>query len=328
MLPPVDSNCGSVRADGGVFHIPLHRISIVFTALLWIPATIAAAAAQTLRNAMQRSLTDVLGTVGATQVRFLYGFPFALIFLALVTTVTGEAVPLPGGRFLAFVTGGAVAQIVATALMLAAMRREGFAVTIAYTKSEPVQVALFGLIVLGDRLTLLGAAAVIVATLGVILMSVKPGSRLTSLARGGPALAGIASGAYFALAAIGFRGAILALPEGSFLVRATTTLAFGLGIQTLVLVLYLALFDKAALVGSFRAWRPSLFAGFMGALASQFWFIGFSLTSAANVRTLALVEVFFAQIAARRLFAQTASRREIAGMVLVCAGVAMLFVAQ
>ena len=53
--------------------------------LLWIPATLAAAAAQTARNATQRRLTETIGTVGATQVRFLYGFPFALAFLALVS---------------------------------------------------------------------------------------------------------------------------------------------------------------------------------------------------------------------------------------------------
>ncbi len=44
-----------------------------------------------------------------------------------------------------------------------------------------------------------------------------------------------------------------------------------------------------------RHWRPSLFAGFMGATASQFWFLAFALATAASVRTLALVEVLFAQ---------------------------------
>ncbi|MGA2943999.1 MAG: EamA/RhaT family transporter, partial [Xanthobacteraceae bacterium] len=46
---------------------------------LWIVFTVAAAFFQTLRNAMQRELTVTLGTVGATHVRFLFGFPFALL---------------------------------------------------------------------------------------------------------------------------------------------------------------------------------------------------------------------------------------------------------
>ena len=44
--------------------------------MLWAVFTLIAAAAQTARNAMQRELTATLGTVGATHVRFLFGFPF------------------------------------------------------------------------------------------------------------------------------------------------------------------------------------------------------------------------------------------------------------
>jgi drug/metabolite transporter (DMT)-like permease len=122
---------------------------------------------------------------------------------------------------------------------------------------------------------------------------------------------------------IGYRGAILALDSGSFVMRATTALVFGLALQTLVLTAWMLLFDRRALAGSIHEWRSSLFAGFLGALASQFWFIAFSLTAAANVRTLALVEIVMAQMVSRRL-AQATSRREIAGMGLVLLGVALL----
>jgi drug/metabolite transporter (DMT)-like permease len=296
--------------------------------LLWIASTIIAAAAQTARNALQTRLTGVLGTIGAAQVRFLFGFPFAVLFLVLVLAGTGAAMPPADGRFLAFVMAGAVAQIAATVLMLAAMRERSFSVTIAYTKTEPIQVALFAFAVLGDPLTLAGALAVVVATAGVVLMSVKPGTGPVTAAGMRPALFGIASGACFALAAVGFRGAILTLANGSFVIRATTTLVWGLGIQTVILAVYLALMDRRAFIGSLKAWRQSLFAGFMGAFASQFWFLGFALTAAANVRTLGLVEVLFAQFVSRRLFSQSTSAREIAGMLLIAAGVALLLVAQ
>ena len=100
---------------------------------------------------MQRHLTETLGTVGATQVRFLYGFPFSLLFLPLVLMLTGEGLPPANARFAGFVAMGAVTQVMATALMLPAMRERSFSLVTAYTKTEPVQVALFGLAVLGIR---------------------------------------------------------------------------------------------------------------------------------------------------------------------------------
>src|SRR5690606_35484871 len=148
------------------------------------------------------------------------------------------------------------------------------------------------------------------------LMSMKPG-QAASGDRWRPALLGVAAGGFFALSAIGFRGAIVSLEEGSFLLRASTGLAWSLVIQTVVLLAWLGVFHRQALLGSLRVWRQSFLAGFMGALASQFWFIGFALTSAANVRTLALLEVVLAQLVSRRLFSEQVSRREIWGIVAV-----------
>src|ERR1700689_4840580 len=143
---------------------------------LWVGFTVIAAFAQTLRNAMQRELTKSLGTVGATQVRFLFGFPFALVFLIVLLWATRAPFPLPGLKFWPWVIAGAFTQIVATALMLAAMGERSFVVTIAYTKTEPVQVALFGLLFLGDAVTPMMAAAIVTATAGVIMMSLKGGA--------------------------------------------------------------------------------------------------------------------------------------------------------
>jgi drug/metabolite transporter (DMT)-like permease len=290
--------------------------------LLWIPATLIAAAAQTARNAMQRSLTETLGTVGATQVRFLFGLPFAILFLAGVLAFTGEPLPWPGPSFAGFVLLGSLSQIGATALMLAAMRTRSFSVVTAYVKTEPVQVAIFALIFLGDPLTFGLAIAILIGTSGVIAMSHQPGSLTSGGMR--PVLLGLAAGALFGLSATGFRGAVLTLDGGSFLIRATTTLVWGLAIQSLVLGAWLGMFDRSGLLKSLKLWRSSAKAGFMGALASQFWFIGFALTSAANVRTLALVEVIMAQIVSRRIFSQNVTRKELAGMAAILVGVAVL----
>src|SRR3954452_19548488 len=123
---------------------------MIDTSWLWAVFTVLAAAGQTARNAMQRELTASLGTVGATHVRFLFGFPFALLFLAGIVFVTGAPLPRPALSFWPWVIDGALAQIAATALMLAAMAERSFVVAYAYIKTEPVQVALFGLVFLHD----------------------------------------------------------------------------------------------------------------------------------------------------------------------------------
>ena len=302
----------------------------MLTGWLWAVFTVIAAFTQTLRNAMQRELTGSLGTVGATHVRFLFGFPFAVVFLAGVLITTGSPLPRPGLSFWPWVFDGALAQIAATALMLAAMGERSFVVTIAYIKTEPIQVAVFGLIFLGDIVTWPMMAAILIATAGVVIMSTKAslvgkreseGSRLGGIR---PTLLGLASGGMFALSAIGFRGAILSLGLPNYVVAATFTLAVGIVLQAVLLSLYLGLRHPTVLFAILRAWKPSLLAGLAGAIASQFWFLAFALATAASVRTLALIEVLFAQLVARFAFGQRTTAREAFGMVLVVGGVGLL----
>lgn len=293
---------------------------------LWIVFTVAAAGAQTARNAMQRDLIATLGTAGATFVRFLYGLPFALVFLAAVALATGAAPPVPNGLALAWTALGAVCQIGATGLMLAAMKQKSFVVAIAYTKTEPVQVALFGLAFLGDRVTPGLAAAILVATFGVMVMSWPNRAAEASESVGWrPAVYGLVSAALFALSAIGYRAGILHLGAPNFAIGASTILALALAIQSALIFAGMMLFDRKGLIAILAAWRPSLVAGFMGALASQFWFLAFAIDTAARVRTLALIEMIFAQVVTKRVFRQQTSAREIAGMAIMIAGVALLF---
>jgi drug/metabolite transporter (DMT)-like permease len=294
--------------------------------LLWIPFTVLAAACQTARNAMQRELTAKLGTVGATHVRFLFGFPFALVFLAGVFMATGLPMPVLPWMFWPWAVVGAGAQILATALMLATMNDRSFVVTIAYIKTEAIQAAIFGLIFLGDPLTIGMVVAILIATAGVVTMSLKGKGAIEGGYR--PVALGLFSGAAFAISAVGYRGAILSLELPSFLLAATLTLAIGLILQAGLLTLYLALRDRAVLAAIARAWRPSLFAGFMGATASEFWFLAFALTSVANVRTLALVEVLFAQAITIFAFKQATTTRDALGIALIAAGVLLLIWVQ
>lgn len=291
-------------------------------AWLWIVATLIASSLQTARNALQRGLIAEVGTAGATHVRFLFGLPFSVLFLAVLCLVTGWRPPSLDMVSLAWCALGALSQVAATALMLAAMKDRSFVVVTAYTKTEPVQAALVALIVLGEPLTAGLAAAVLIATLGVMVISwPKAGVEGWSWR---PALLGIASGALFALAAVGFRGAVTSLGHPSFVMRATTTLVLGLTIQTMVMSGWLLVADRAALKAIFKAWRPSLSAGLMGAGASQFWFLAFAIQSVAKVRTLALVEVLLALLVSRKLFTQNLLGREGFGIALIVIGVGVL----
>ena len=293
---------------------------------LWIPFTIIAALGQVARNAMQRSLTGPLGTWGATNIRFLFGFPFSVLFFSAVLAVSGDPLPWPTAAFWPWLMLGALSQILATGLMLLAMNDRSFVVTTAYLKTEAIQTAIFGFVFLGDQLTLMKVIAIVIATVGVVITALRPGGE-KSFAELKPTITGLVAAAAFALSAVGFRGAIITVPGVSFVTAASYTLLLGLFVQTLVLTIYLLARAPDVLRKILGLWRPSLLAGFMGAFASQFWFLAFALTAAANVRTLALVEVLFAQAVASYSFKQPISARELSGIVLIVIGVALLVAA-
>ncbi len=282
---------------------------------VWIPVTLLASSAQTLRNAMQRDLIGALGAVGAAQVRFLFGLPFALMFLAGLTATTGLSLPRLTAVNLAWTVFGAVSQVIATAMMLAAMRTKSFVVAVAYTKTEAAQIALFGLIALNDPPTPALVTAIALATIGVALMAIR--SRKELMADWRSAALGLFSATFFAFAAIGFRSAVIDVASPSRVLSASVILVVGLAIQSAVLGLYLAAFDREGARAIIGAWRSSLFAGFMGALASQLWFIAFALSQAAPVRTLALIEVPMAQVVSLKMFREPPSLREGLGMSLI-----------
>jgi drug/metabolite transporter (DMT)-like permease len=288
---------------------------------LWVVFTILASGGQVARNALQRELTQTLGTVGATHVRFLYGLPFGLLFCVGALLVSGATLPRLSADMLQWTVIGAVTQIIATGLLLAAMKEKSFVVVTALSKTEPVHVALVGMVVLGDAITPGLALAIGLATAGVMLMS-WPKQATEWAPR--PILLGLVSAAFFAMSAIGFRSAILKLDGPNFIVNASATLATGLTIQVVLLSSYLAVFDRPVLRALVQAWRPSVKAGFMGAFASQMWFCAFALQSAAMVRTLALIEIVFAQIISRNIFKQALASRDALGISLIIAGVAIL----
>jgi drug/metabolite transporter (DMT)-like permease len=292
---------------------------------LWLPITVFASAAQTMRNAAQRHLTGELGTLGATLVRFLYGLPFAVFWLLLVLGAARAGTPTPDWAFVGWVAGGAVLQLAATAFLLRAMAERNFALGVAYSKTEIVQVAVFGTLFLGDPLTPATAVSVAFATVGVLLLSPGGGERpLVAFARGWTsraALLGLGSGAGFALSAVGFRGAALELAPAAPPLAAAYTLVWAQAIQVLLLGGWLLVREPEIVRRTLAAWRVSLLAGLMGALASIGWFTAMAMAPVANVRTLGVLELIFSFIVSRRIFRETLGRRELVGIALLALGI-------
>ncbi len=164
-----------------------------------------------------------------------------------------------GTGFAAWVILGALSQIAATALLLRAMQERNFALGVAYSKTEVIQVALFAFVALGDRLSAAALLAIACATLGVLLLSPadreRPLRTLLAGWTGRPALLGLASGAGFALAAVGYRGAALSFEGTPFLISAATTLLAALALQTVALGGWLLARSPATLAGALREWR-------------------------------------------------------------------------
>ncbi|HTT37768.1 MAG TPA: EamA/RhaT family transporter [Burkholderiales bacterium] len=299
---------------------------------LWIPITVSAAGAQTLRNAAQRHLTSALGTLGATLVRFLYGLPFAILWLAAVSAFGSFALPEPNYPFAAWVSLGGVSQIGGTALLLRVMAERNFTLGVAYSKSEIIQVAAFGFVFLGDRVTPVTAAAIALGTLGVLLLAPADRQRpIRTLLVGWtsrPALLGLASGTCFALSAVGYRGAALALHGAPFPLAAAYTLVAAQTLQTLLLGGWLLLRHADVVARVLRAWRASLFAGFMGAAASAGWFTAMAIEPVAHVRTLGLLELLFSYGLSRRLFRERLTRLELGGVALLTLGLIVVTLAR
>lgn len=293
----------------------------------WIAITLVAAVTQTARNAVQRGLVKDLGTWGATLVRFLYGLPFAALLLALLLRQS-PAWPTLTPRFWIMCLLGAVGQIMATGFLLSVMAERNFALGVAYSKTELVQIAVLSLVLLGDPLSTGALVAVLLATLGVVLLAPPVGEGtirpylvgLTSRT----ALLGLACGLSFTFAAVGYRGAILALGQTPRLLAAATSLTIALAMQTGALGAWLVARDPSIAGKLARLWRESLPAGFLGAFASYCWNVAFSLTSATNVRTVGLVELFFGYMVSRRLLDESIPAREVVGAALIAAGVVVI----
>lgn len=295
---------------------------------LWVPITLCAAASQAARTALQRHLKGRLSTNGAAFTRFVFGLPYAIVYLALLAASGVAALPSPGPRFWAWVLLAAVSQIVATSLQLHVMGTRNFATGVAYAKTEVVQAALFEVIFLGAALTWLGSLGIVLGTVAVMLMSLIRTERPLHAFLVGwsdpTALIGLAAGGFFGIAAVGFRGASISLGHPSPFVAASFTLVVATATQTAIMGTFLALRERGELGRVFGHARAGLVVGLASALGSACWFTAFTLQIAAYVRTLGLVELFFTLLISMYAFRERPTRAEVAGLALLVLSIALV----
>ena len=295
---------------------------------LWIPITIAAAFLQNLRSATQKHLKSVMGTTGATFVRFGFGLPFALIFVAILHYGLGYPLPAVNSTFFGWALVGALGQIGATFLLIHLFSFRNFAVGTAYSRTEPAQAALFGLVFLGERASLGAIVAIAISVFGVMLISVAHvalsfRSMLAStISRN--ALIGLASGTAFGVSAVSYRAASLALGGPNFLMQGGVTLAFVITFQTAIMLVWMLWRERDEIGRIARAWKPSLFTGLVGASASFGWFTAMTLQQAAVVKSLAQIEMLFTFAATVFFFKERINRLEVAGCILIVGGILVL----
>ncbi len=291
----------------------------------WILITICAAFFQNVRTALQKYLKGRLSTGGATYVRFFFGLPFAILYIFLLHQYGGYAIPSANTEFAIYVVIGGLAQILATALLVALFSLKNFAVGTTYSKTETVQAAIFGLVLLGDSLSGAAIFAIAISFVGIILISAS-GTALTARDillgwTGKPALYGLLSGGLFGVSAVAYRAGSLALIGEGAIIQAAMTLVCVLGFQTVIMTVYLKLFENGQMTAVFRAWKIALWVGVTGMLGSVGWFTAMAMQNAAYVRAVGQIELVFTFIISYFYFKEKTNRIEASGIILIVLGI-------
>ncbi|MEC7488951.1 MAG: DMT family transporter [Pseudomonadota bacterium] len=294
----------------------------------WVLITVVAAFFQNVRSTLQKYLKGRIGTTGATFVRFGFGLPFAYLFLATLYFGTEYSLPVFHARFATWILLAALSQIAAQALLIHLFSYRNFAVGTAYSRTEPAQAALFGLVFLSETVSGLVLLAIAISVGGVMLISIagnelRAGNLITSLLSRNVAI-GLCSGTFFGISAVSYRGAALSLGGPNFLMQGAATLCAAITFQTVIMLLYSAVRDPAELPRILRVWKPALAVGFVGATASFGWFTAMTLEKAAVVKAVAQIEMLFAFASTVLIFREPFNRLEVTGCVAIVGGILLL----
>jgi len=272
-------------------------------------------------------MTSRLSTVGATQIRFLYAIPFAIVYVFALHYGLGYEFPALNSRFWVFVTVGGLAQVLAASLLVALYSHRNFFVGTALSKTETIQAAILGFLVLADDLSIGGIAGIFIGIAGVIVISAAKSRSSLSAVLGSlksrSSVIGLLVGLFFGIAAICFRGASLSLAGGTA-IQAAVTLVFVLLLQTTVVLGYLMRREPGQMTAVLANWRVAWLVGLAGMLSSVGWFSAVTLQNAGYVRAVGQVELIFAFLTSAIFFRERTTAGEFAGIGLIVVGILVL----
>ncbi len=294
---------------------------------MWIIATLSAAFFQTLRFMLQKHLSTAgLSAGGSTFARFVFAAPVVVILLAFYLPGRGVALPHIGGSFLPYAVAGGAAQILATVCVVILFSHRNFAVGITFKKTEVIQTALAGFLILGEGIAVAGLFAILIGLIGVLVLSDMPalkGGLLRRMGNRATAL-GLLSGAFFAISAVCYRGASLEVGSPDPLLRAGITLCAVLLFQVVALGAYLRGFERGEITRVIYSWRVAGWVGLTSMAGSMSWFTAVTLMNAAYVNALGQIELIFAILASVLFFKERITAREGIGIALISLSVLVL----
>ena len=298
--------------------------------MVWAIFAVLAAFFQNLRTSLQKKLNKNLSIVASTYVRFAFALPFALIVFIfnfgnfdIISTVLNQS------NFFYYTFLGSVIQITFTITLLYLFRFSNFVVGTSLSKTEVIQIAIFEYIILKDKLNLFGVLGIIIATIGVIMISIKDLRLFFKNFFSKVTLIGLGAGLLLGLSVVYFRAAALSLENfSSNFDKAFMTVFFALIIQTTMITIYLIIFERS----EFKKFLENKFeiclAGLSGFLATLSWFFAFTLIQASFVRALGQIEIFFSYVSSKYLFKEKITLIEILGVLTFIAGATILLLTK
>ena len=295
---------------------------------LWVPITLSAALFQTWRTALQQRMRGQFSVGTASLVRYLYAVPVGVALLLAYAAATSASLPAPNAWFLLGCALGGLTQVFGTSLLIMAFGYRNFTVGTAYSKTDALQAAIVSWLVLNEGLSPVAWVGVGLGVCGVLTLSLAGrGLQPRELLRASvqpAALCGLGAGAGFALTGVAIKAATLSLALPDPILAALCALVVTNTLQTLMQGGWMAVRDRASLHAAFTAWRSAAWVGALSSLGSACWFAGFALAPVALVRTLGQSEMAFTLLFSRFFLHETLRRDDVAGLVLIGAGVALV----
>jgi len=294
----------------------------------WIIVTIFAAFLQNLRFTLQKNINKNVSTFASSYVRFAFACPFAVALFFLYFqdfSVITEA--LSHKTFIIYFISASIAQIIFTFIMLYLFQFSNFIVGTSLSKTEVIQIVILELVLFGDTLSALATCGVIISTIGIIIFSVKNLNLFFKNLFSKTTIIGIITGFFLGLSVFLYRGATLSLDSfDSKFEKALCTLFFGVTFQTILMTIYIYIFERSEFKKLYENKYQCLVAGFCSFLGTLSWFYAFSLIQSSFVRALGQIELLFSYFSSTIFFKEKVKIIEIIGILVFIFGVTIMLI--